>query len=225
MNRTNLVSCCALAVLASAFPLALPVHAVATTAVYDSLTGYSPTYTPVPPPSWLSGNLEQGILISRSNVQKRLTKAEYLLRNSNSVPSTISTTVRFYSDQNGLPANILATASRQINVTPLSVEKATIDLPHLLLSVDPIWVIWSFGGGSSSVILGATTTVGDDFGKRAYWDSGDLITDYAFNRYGVPALRLTGVPEPSTAALSCGALALLAGVRRSRSLPTRRAGG
>ena len=225
MNRTNLVLCCALAVLASVLPLASPVHAVATAVVYDSLSGYSPTYTPVPPPSWLNGNLEQGILISRSNVQKRLTKAEYLLRNSNSVPSTISTTVRFYSDQNGLPTTLLATASSVVNVTPLSVEKATVDLPDLLLPVDPIWITWSFGGGSSSVILGATTTVGDDFGKRAYWEHGDLITDNAFDRHGVPALRLTGVPEPSAAALGCVALASLALGRACRSLPTRLGGG
>jgi len=225
MNRTNLVLCCALAVLASVFPLALPAHAVAPAVVYDSLSGYAPTYTPVPPPSWLNGNLEQGVLISRSNVQKRLTKAEYLLRNSSSGPSTISTTVRFYSDQNGVPANLLATASSVINVTPLSVEKATVDLPNLLLPGDPIWVTWSFGGGSSSVILGATTTVGNDYGKRAYWEHGDLITDNAFDRHGVPALRLTGVPEPSTTALGCVALALLAARRGVRSLPTRLGGG
>jgi hypothetical protein len=135
--------------------------------------------------------------------------------------------MRFYSDQNGVPAALLATAESSINIVAGSIEKVSVDLPAILLPVDPIWVTWSFGVPSNSygVTLGATTTIGDDYGKRAYRESGDWITDSAFDLHGAPALRLTGVPEPSTAALGCCALALLVAGARRRLLPTRLGGG
>jgi hypothetical protein len=226
MNRMCLVLYCAIAMCAQVLFLPSPLHAGATSVVYDSLTGYSPKYMPSPPPSWLNGDVEQGVLISRTNLDQRLVKAEFLLRNDFS-PFSTSATIRFYSDQNGAPAALFAAAVGPISTLGGSIEKVAVDLPAILLPVDPIWVTWSFGAGvgnGDGVVVGATTTVGSDFGKRAYWERGAWITDSAFDVHGTPALRLTGVPEPSTGALGCCALALLATRRGGRSLPTRLGG-
>jgi hypothetical protein len=128
MNRTNLVLCCALAMRASVVFLALSVHAHATTVVYDSLSGYSPEYMPGSAP-WLNGDVEQGILISRSSLDQHLIKAEFLVRSDFFESFTTSTTMRFYSDQNGLPAALLATVVDSIPVSARSVKQVSVDCP------------------------------------------------------------------------------------------------
>jgi hypothetical protein len=205
--------------LAVVILLALPVYSHATTVVYDSLSGYVPENTPGANPSWLNGDAEQGIRISRSHVGLRLTKAEFFFRSDFLVPLTTSTTMRFYADQNGLPADLLATVVDSIAVSARSVEKVSIELSNILLPDDPIWVTWQFGSSSSAggVTLGATTSIGTDFATRAYrsWSDESWITDSPFAAHGGgPPLRLSAVPEPSGTPLCVLLIALLLFLQR-----------
>ena len=177
------------------------VHAIT---VYDSLSGYVPANVPGPGgrPSWLNGDVEQGIRISRSSDDLPLVKAEFYFRSDFLFPLTTSTTMRFYADQNSLPAGLLATAVGSITVGPQSVEQVSIDLSNILLPNDPIWVTWIFGSSSNGagVTLGGTTSVGTDYATRAYRGAsgGSWTIDHPFANYGGgPPLRLLAIPEPS----------------------------
>ena len=191
-------------VLVSIVILVFSVRAHAIT-VYDSLSGYVPANVPGPGgrPSWLNGDLEQGIRISRSRDDLPLVKAEFVFRSDFLFPLTTSTTMRFYADQNGVPDGLLAMVHGSITVGARSVEQVSINLPSIILPNDPIWVTWIFGSSSNAagVTLGGTTSVGTDFATRAYRSApgGSWITDQLFANYGGgPPLRLTAnIPEPS----------------------------
>lgn len=194
--------------LVSVVLLALSVRAHATTVVYDSLSGY------VPRDSWLNGDVEQGIRISRSHVDQPLIKAEFFVRNGFLDPLDTSTTMRFYADQDGFPGDLLATVEDSISLSARSVEQVSIDLPSILLPDDPIWVTWIFGStrNGGGVTLGATTSIGSDFATRARRSrsDGSWITDRPFARFGGgPPLRLTAIPEPSGILLCVSSIALL----------------
>jgi hypothetical protein len=205
--------------------LALCASVHAETIVYDSLAGYEPDDIPGPSgrPSWLSGDLEQGIRISRTSTNRSLIRAEFFVRNDSTVAQHASTTMRFYADQAGHPGIVLATIEDVITVSAQSVEKVSVDLPSILLPNDPIWVTWYFGTprNVNGVTIGATTSIGTDFATRAYRSrsEGSWITDRPFSQFGGgPALRLSAIPEPSGTALGLSIVALLLLCQTSTSM-------
>jgi hypothetical protein len=223
MGRANLTLRGAFTVIALVAFLTLSVHAHAGSVVYDSLSNYTPDVDY----GWLNGDVEQGFLISRSRVDRQLIKAEFCLLNLFLVPLNTTATIRFYSDQNGVPNDLLATVEGSLAVGARSVEEVSVDLPSILIPHDPVWVTWIFGSTSNAggVPYYATPTIGSASVTRALWQNGRWnLDDFALRRGG-PPLRLTAVPEPPSAALGCCALALLVAGRGIPSLPTRLGGG
>lgn len=209
--------------LLSVFLLALPVRAHAFNVVFDSLTGYVPANTPGARPSWLNGNVEQGIRISRTHMDQPLVAAEFFFRNNLLGTYNTTATLRFYADQNGFPADLLATVVDSMTVSARGVEQVSIDLPNLLLPEDPIWVTWYFGpsGTAGGVTLGSTTSIGTDYATRAYRSRTDnsWIRDTPFRPHGgIPPLRLLAIPEPSGILLCTSMIGLWVVSQRRHSL-------
>ena len=207
--------------LVSALLLGTTVPVQAITVVYDSISGYVPENTPGASPSWLNGDIEQGIRISRSNANQRLIRAEFFFRSDFMSQLDTSATMRFYADTGGAPGTLLATVEDSIAVSAQSVEQVSIDLPDIVIPNDPVWITWLFGSSRhfAGVALGASPSIGREFATSVYRSrsSGEWVTlnNQFVGHGGGPALRLLAIPEPSGPLLCLTSIALM-------MLPTHR---